>query len=338
MNTGRRTLWLGASLSFITGVVLLVMPPRKSDYVNSASPTRHIRLGLPFPSMKVAVGNGTTDIRQVISGKWTFVLRRGVLNEGVLEYPSTLLARHGDNLRVVVLLSVRTTSLPENAQYVDGLSIAAVDNANTDRAILEPDWTCLVDPAGRVRFFIEGGITPEPLRELTERFLFGRIQYNPSESSGRPAAGQVLPQFDAVSVYDGSKMSAAELTPPGHSLLFFQANCTSCGLRGIMETLDRANQFLGSLETRRVHIIFSRTFTRSALRAAADGLEVGKNIRIADRYIDDWEDSYYVGPGASKDALLIPVSAGFRLGVPVSYSSWILQQQGDPVAKRRIVQ
>ena len=71
------------------------------------------------------------------------------------------------------------------------------------------------------RFYIQGGLTPEPLRELAERFLLGEIQYSIPEGSGRPNAGQVLPEFGAIGILDGVSRSIGELAPPGSLVLFF---------------------------------------------------------------------------------------------------------------------
>jgi hypothetical protein len=157
------------------------------------------------------------------------------------------------------------------------------------------------------------------LRELTERYIQGTVDYEPLPI-GKPSTGDSLPALELERVANSEKLSLPLLAGINSTVIFFQANCTTCGVNNILAKLQQINSERRSLSDLRTYPVFSRSFDIKQLKAY--GASLGENLLIATEFCPQWEDEYYVGPGSGKEPFVISIGRTGQIDKVEGFADW----------------
>ena len=155
--------------------------------------------------------------------------------------------------------------------------------------------TYLMSSAGEIVFSITGAPQEDVIRQLVEKYVAGRIDYNePNAELYR--VGDKLPAIRVIQVPGGP---TRELALQGCEVVFVSARCTSCQLHGYVQRYrELATSNSASTKTR--ILVFSQRFPqRELVEELTKGGVPLENIYIARQTLGDFDNEYRTKTGAS---------------------------------------
>jgi hypothetical protein len=275
-----------------------------------------LKYGKIFPDLKGTDLIGTIRLRDRLHGYWTYLIQTGGYQTPNLDYAKILLNKYnGKRLQFIYLFPTKPAPLAPAFGNVQHL----MAYWSSDQKYPERTWTTLIDPSGVIRFSLPYSLSSEALRELTERYILGQINYAPPADTKLPL-GSVLPPIELVRVIDSQRTTLPLLAGRNSTVIFFQAHCTTCSVDHFLAKLQKINSGRVSLSERHIYPIFSRSFDIKQLRV--NGINFGNNLFIAADFFPQSEDEYYVGPGSSKDPVVFSTGRTGRIVRIEEFSTW----------------
>ena len=236
--------------------------------------------------------------------RWTFLIYSGALDERGFDYPTVLLNRyHKRGLNFVYVMPsasnpawLRSVSNSLNGR-AQGFSIALDERGTLAELLGVPTsshetYTVFVGPDTRVRFAVRKSLPSDAMRQLVERNILGTIDYSPPSPPPGYVVGSPVPEIAVRNARTGRSIPLSTLLQGQGTVLFYRANCTSCGIESEIHrlaTLERMGINMTELKT---HAIFSYSYSWLDFKSATARSDVSSEIYVATHLIPEWEDPY----------------------------------------------
>jgi hypothetical protein len=136
----------------------------------------------------------------------------------------------GDGLLTVCLAP------SELAQQSQGLCRSMAGGSGIDWAELASGCENLLvlDANGHVDFVAPGVPPPDTIRQVAEKVVSGRVDYDPVDAYGLPAftAGSALPDVTMTRAGSAEVVRLREVAGTGGTIVYFGASCSACSIKG----------------------------------------------------------------------------------------------------------
>jgi len=246
-----------------------------------------------------------------------------------LKYAQILYERfHTSGLHVVGVIA---GSFPEAQRLAELGLITFPLIRDRDRAIAHAlggsPWldACLfVDPHKKARFSTVDFFDPEDLRQLTEKFLMGKVSYPESTIEIRLREGERLPELRLLKLDDLELVSLTDVQSPPF-LIIFTATCPTC----------RLSEYLGeyvSIEHQwgvRPLVIFSQNFSRDDIlcEARSRGIDTAR-FYVAAEAAGEIGDPYYWSASRTAEVLVIEMNYDGTIKRIEPWEKWMARWEG----------
>lgn len=155
--------------------------------------------------------------------------------------------------------------------------------------------TYLLTSVGEVVFSMTGAPQEDVIRQIVEKYVAGRIDYNESKAD-LYRVGDELPGIRVIQVTGGPTQ---ELPLHGLEVVFISARCTACQLHGYIQRYRELATSNRAFSKTRI-LVFSKRFPQ---RELVEDLTKGgvplENIYIARQALGDFDNEYRTKTGAS---------------------------------------
>ncbi len=104
--------------------------------------------------------------------------------------------------------------------------------------------TVLIDKEGKTKFAVKQLMNIENLRQITEKNLFGKVNYEFNILRERDIfrLGQKIPGIELVEVYSNKTLGPDDLKSGHHVITFFSSICSTCKTGQRIKTLKKCGQ------------------------------------------------------------------------------------------------
>ncbi len=238
------------ALAFLIGLLLFQraeeFDQHHSHHSSNSPLTDLLELETPFAETMLKTQDGAG---LELLDRWTFLIYSGALDERGFDYPAVLLNRyHKRGLNFVYVMPsasnpawLRSVSSSLNGR-AQGFSIA-LDERGTFAELLgvprgsHETYTVFVGPDTRVRFAVRKSLPSDVMRQLVERNILGTIDYSPPSPPPGYVVGSPVPEIAVRNARTGRSIPLSTLLQGQGTVLFYRANCTSCGIESEIHRL-----------------------------------------------------------------------------------------------------
>lgn len=119
------------------------------------------------------------------------------------------------------------------------------------------EHTFLISPTGRVIFSVEGAPQEDLIRQIVEKYVVGKIQYNHIKVTDFYRVGGPQPAIRALSLRNEQ---VVELSPRNTEIVLISARCTACQLDRVISRLAELASSYSKDATR--YYVFSSRFPK----------------------------------------------------------------------------
>ena len=155
--------------------------------------------------------------------------------------------------------------------------------------------TYLMTSAGEILFSMNGAPQEDVIRQIVEKYVAGRINYNQSKAE-LYRVGDELPAIRVIQVTGGP---TRELALHDLEVVLISARCTACQLHGYIQRYRELQTSNGAPSKTRI-LVFSKRFPQRELveDLTKSGVPL-ENIYIARQTLGDFDNEYRTKTGAS---------------------------------------
>jgi len=187
------------------------------------------------------------------------------------------------------------------------------------------DACLFVDPYNTVRFSTVDFFDPEDLRQLTEKFLLGKVSHSSSAAEVRLREGEHLPDIKLVRINDWKLLQLGEIQS-SRILIIFTAACPICHLDGYLDEY-------ASIQHRwrvRPLAVFSQNFSRDEIlfEARKRGIDT-THLYVAAEALGELEDPYHWSASGVAEVLVIEMDYDRTIKRIESWEEWMARWEGD---------
>ena len=196
-------------------------------------------------------------------------------------------------------------------------------------------YTVFVGPDTRVRFAVRKSLPSDAIRQLVERNILGKIDYSPPSPPPGYVVGSPVPEIAVRNARTGRSIPLSTLLQGQGTVLFYRANCTSCGIETEIHrlaTLERTGINIAELK---IYAIFSYSYSWLDFKNAAERSDVSSEIYVATHLITEWEDPYRTAPEFNRPMAIEVVDNHIAKSTPLS--TWMSAAIADNRQRTSVV-
>ncbi len=323
-----------SSIVLLTGLVLIDQSAdRIAKYEQNAYRIlghEILDVGQPFPDLEIDENGSRVTLGEILKEHWSVIVCVSRVDKLGLDYPSILLDRYREKglqfLYILPTTSPNKSIIPSLPGVPEGIRFAFDSREALRKRLRLPKsdfvWSFMVDPQRIVRFSVPASLSPDTLRQLTEHSLLGEGRYDTAWVPVGFSRGAKVPDVPLERVRDSQRLRTTNLPSGASTIIFFRANCTSCGIGNFLRQIENLDRFGVDFKKERIHLIFSRAFASLDLRQVSSTPHFHPDLYIAERYIPEWEDPYLTAPSDQNVPKAIFTSAQGKVDSVGDYFDW----------------
>lgn len=210
-----------------------------------------------------------------------------------IKYGEILVQRHGnDGLQALVVTNAKADAIHDLITK-ESLKLPVLLDEHTLLKLLlrVPDHyqhTYLLTSAGEVVFTMTGAPQEDIVRQIVEKYVAGKIDYDTNQTEGPYRIGDELSRMSVIHVTGGPPR---DLLLHGLEVVLIPARCTACRLRGF---IDRYRELVTSNRASKPRIlVFSQRFPQMELVEDLTKADFPlENVYIARQTLGDFDNEY----------------------------------------------
>jgi peroxiredoxin len=295
-------------------------PPSEGHHV-------HLQAGQSMPIFSAKNLDGDVADSRGFLGKWVLAFYfDSRIDPGFLTYAQTLYEKYDD-------LDFQPLAISSNASKELGKVIAdegitypvLIDSKNNIRTLFHLEHhgygLFLIDPSGSIQFSASQLMPRDSLRQLVERYVVERIDYEPHGSLIELQAGDDIPAYRIREVRSGAELTLKDLDLLGASLIFFRADCSSCRLSSYLKAVEQVSST--HVRDEKVYLIFSRGFSSHDLAKTLTAKSIGSAVYIAKEELKALGAAYATKSSFGEEAIAITTDKRGQINAIHPLTEWL---------------
>lgn len=238
-------------------------------------------------------------------------------NKTKLYYANILQHKYQSKGLRIVGISVRSENITGNLKDYWNYSLEIISDSTKD---IHSEFgfqgccggTVFIDKKGKTVFIEKKLVDEEVLRQLTEKYLLGKVNYILNEPKERILfkANSSLPSLTFRREWNNSKIGTRDLIKNRTILTFFSSMCSTCKTGRRIDTLTKIKEIFNAHKvSTTIYLVFSRPFDENDIESWEQEIKLpfSRVFCYSDIYSD--EEKYIADSSMRLDPMTVVIDA-----------------------------